>query len=178
MVPDFRSTIQLLNEDRPKIIDVRARRPRLENIADRIEGGPAVIAVEKRRGIDIVRGKTRNRSAIGKRPGIVFRPVDPIRIRRKRRDTGYPSIPRARDRRNSLLRPPLPLLLASSLIVTVVSPPEKMMTGFLNGRLRTAISRAIAACTRPTALASPSIASERMKASTPAAQAASDRRLQ
>ncbi|CAN7588547.1 hypothetical protein LJR255_004297 [Pararhizobium sp. LjRoot255] len=40
----FGSRMPLLNEHRPKIVDVRKRRPRFENIADRIEGGPAVVA--------------------------------------------------------------------------------------------------------------------------------------
>ena len=102
-----------MNEDRPEIIDVRAGRPRLEDIADRIEGGPAVIAVEKRRGIDIVRGKTRNRSAIGERPGIVFRPVDPIRVRRKRRDTGVSIDTESQRQKKLAVAPALALAPAS-----------------------------------------------------------------
>ena len=52
-----------------------------------------------------------------------------------------PSMPMAKASRNSLLRPPLPLARS----VTVVSPPDRISTGFWNGRFRVATSRAIAA---------------------------------
>ena len=45
------------------------------------------------------------------------------------------------DRANSLLRPPLPV----PFNVTVVSPPERMVTGGVKGRFRRRTSRAIAA---------------------------------
>ena len=72
-------------------------------------------------------------------------------------------MPIAKASRNSLLRPPLPLARS----VTVVSPPDRISTGFWNGRSRIATSRAIAACTPPTSRASPSIESDRITASMP-----------
>ena len=81
---------------------------------------------------------------------------------------GVPSAAWARASRNSVLRPPRP---GARRRVTVVSPPDSSTTGRGKGRSRSAISRAIAAWTRPTSRASPSMASERITAGTPSAAA-------
>ena len=86
------------------------------------------------------------------------------RCRRRARGCRRRRRSRARSAsRNSPLRPPLPRPRS----VTVVSPPESSTTGRRNGRSRAATSRAIAAWTRPTSRASPSMASDRIAAGQP-----------
>ena len=80
----------------------------------------------------------------------------------------------AKPRQNSPARPPRPLGApgARGRIVTVVSPPDRITQGLAKDAPRWATARASAPCTLPTSRDSPSISSERMWASMPAARAA------
>src|SRR5579885_175687 len=73
----------------------------------------------------------------------------------------------ARASKNSVLRPPRPV----PRNVTVVSPPEMSTQGAGRGWAKPCTCRAMAACTKPTSRASPSIALARIIGSMPALRA-------
>ena len=168
-------TVQLPDQDRPEIIHIRARRPRHKQITHRIERRPGIVACQHRLGIHTRRAHTRDRRASAKAPALSSEPSIPSVSAASAWILSAPPIAMANASRNSHCGRPCPWPRK----VTVVSPPDRISTGFWKGRLRGATSRAIAAWTPPTSRASPSMESERMTASIPcrfawAAAASSD----
>src|SRR5690606_33772134 len=77
----------LLDEDGPEIVDIGAGRAGHEEIAERVEGGPAVVAAEEFGGILALVGEARDGGPVGEGAGVVLRTVDPVRVGGKRKET-------------------------------------------------------------------------------------------
>ncbi len=153
-------------QNRPEVIHIGTCGPGHEQIFEAVESSPGVVAREQ---CDRISAECAQRVALlpsANAPALFSEPSIPsVSAASEAKDR--PSAAMASERRNSVLRPPLPCPRS----VTVVSPPDSRTTGRSKGRLRKTTSRAIAAWTLPTSRASPSIASDRMMPGIPRASA-------
>ena len=157
------------NQHGPEVVDVRAGRPRDEQVP---EPSKAVQASLRGEAAPRVSARAPAAAPCSRRPRRRRHCPRSRRSRRCRRRA-----PRCRHPLDRRARGPAGTRCCARpgrrrRTVTVVSPPDSMTTGGANGRSRVAISRAIAACIRPISRASPSIASDRITAGTPAVRAA------
>ena len=107
-----------LDQDRPVVVDVGARRAGNDERAERREEPVGVVVREKRRGRELLRCGPFQRVRPYDRTGVVFRPVDAVGVARERVDA-FGTVEIGRSNEKLVLGPSYRIWITA---VTVPSP--------------------------------------------------------